>query len=67
MVAGGGPVGLAVIAMLKASGVRTVVASDFSPGRRALAVQMLDDADRIVAIGFFDAAENVIQPKVVLV
>lgn len=37
VVVGCGPVGLAVICMLKAKGVRTVVASDFSPGRRALA------------------------------
>ena len=37
IVIGCGPVGLAVISMLKASGVKTVVASDFSPGRRALA------------------------------
>lgn len=37
IVIGCGPIGLAVIAMLKAHGVRTVVASDFSPGRRALA------------------------------
>ena len=37
IVIGCGPVGLAVIAMLKAKGVRTVVASDFSPGRRDLA------------------------------
>jgi threonine dehydrogenase-like Zn-dependent dehydrogenase len=37
IVIGCGPVGLAVIGMLKASGVRTVVASDFSPGRRRLA------------------------------
>ena len=37
IVIGCGPVGLAVIAMLKARGVRTVVASDFSPGRRDLA------------------------------
>ena len=40
IVIGCGPVGLAVIGMLKASGVRTVVASDFSPGRRALASTM---------------------------
>jgi len=40
IVIGCGPVGLAVIAMLKASGVRTVVASDFSAGRRALATTM---------------------------
>ena len=37
IVIGCGPVGLTVIAMLKAKGVRTVVASDLSPGRRALA------------------------------
>ena len=37
IVIGCGPVGLGVILMLKAQGVRTVVASDFSPGRRALA------------------------------
>lgn len=37
VVIGCGPVGLAVICMLKARGVRTVVASDFSPGRRSLA------------------------------
>ena len=36
-VIGCGPIGLAVIAMLKATGVRTVVASDLSAGRRALA------------------------------
>ena len=34
IVIGCGPIGLAVIAMLKATGVRTVVASDFSAGRR---------------------------------
>ncbi|UTI64028.1 zinc-binding dehydrogenase [Paraconexibacter antarcticus] len=37
VVIGCGPVGLGVILMLKAKGVRTVVASDYSPGRRALA------------------------------
>jgi len=37
VVIGCGPIGLAVIMMLKARGVRHVVASDFSPGRRALA------------------------------
>ena len=39
IVIGCGPVGLAVICLLKARGVKTVVASDFSPGRRALAQQ----------------------------
>ena len=37
VVIGCGPVGLGVIAMLKARGVARVVAADFSPGRRALA------------------------------
>jgi threonine dehydrogenase-like Zn-dependent dehydrogenase len=37
IVIGCGPVGLGVILMLKAKGVQTVVASDFSPARRALA------------------------------
>jgi threonine dehydrogenase-like Zn-dependent dehydrogenase len=37
VVIGCGPIGLAVILMLKAAGVRTVVASDLSAGRRDLA------------------------------
>ncbi|MGO9508742.1 MAG: zinc-binding dehydrogenase [Mycobacterium sp.] len=37
VVIGCGPVGLAVVCHLKAKGVETIVASDFSPGRRALA------------------------------
>lgn len=40
IVIGCGPIGLGVIAMLKAAGVRRVVAGDFSAGRRALAVAM---------------------------
>ena len=39
VVVGCGPVGLSVISHLKARGVRTVVASDFSAGRRALATR----------------------------
>jgi threonine dehydrogenase-like Zn-dependent dehydrogenase len=39
IVIGCGPIGLAVILMLKAHGVGTVIASDYSPGRRALAAQ----------------------------
>jgi threonine dehydrogenase-like Zn-dependent dehydrogenase len=37
IVIGCGPVGLAVILLLKAKGVRAVIASDYSAGRRALA------------------------------
>ncbi|HSW11455.1 MAG TPA: zinc-binding dehydrogenase [Solimonas sp.] len=39
IVIGCGPVGLGVICMLKASGVKTIVASDFSAGRRELALR----------------------------
>jgi threonine dehydrogenase-like Zn-dependent dehydrogenase len=38
LVIGCGPVGLAVICMLKAKGVETIVASDFAGGRRQLAL-----------------------------
>ena len=44
IVIGCGPIGLAVICMLKAHGIRTVIASDFSPGRRALATACGADA-----------------------
>ena len=37
IVIGCGPIGLGVILLLKAAGVQTVIASDFSPARRALA------------------------------
>ncbi|MBB2940463.1 threonine dehydrogenase-like Zn-dependent dehydrogenase [Actinoplanes lutulentus] len=46
VVIGCGPIGLAVILMLKAAGVRHVVASDFSAARRELAV--LCGADVVV-------------------
>lgn len=39
IVIGCGPVGLAVICLLKAKGINTVVASDFSAARRALATK----------------------------
>jgi threonine dehydrogenase-like Zn-dependent dehydrogenase len=39
IVIGCGPIGLAVICMLKARGVRTIVASDLSPARRELAAR----------------------------
>jgi threonine dehydrogenase-like Zn-dependent dehydrogenase len=40
LVIGCGPVGLAVIAGLKIKGVGPIIAADFSPARRALAVKM---------------------------
>lgn len=39
IVIGCGPIGLGVICQLKALGVQTIIASDFSPGRRALAAR----------------------------
>jgi threonine dehydrogenase-like Zn-dependent dehydrogenase len=49
VVVGCGPIGLAVILMLKARGVRHVVASDYSAARRALAEQC--GADLVVDPG----------------
>ena len=40
IVVGAGPVGLAIIASLAASGIETIIASDFSPTRRRVAAQM---------------------------
>jgi threonine dehydrogenase-like Zn-dependent dehydrogenase len=40
LILGCGPVGLAVIASLKARGIGPVVACDFAPGRRAIAARM---------------------------
>src|SRR3954469_8281678 len=40
LVLGAGPIGLAIIAVLKARGVAPIVASDFSPRRRDLATAM---------------------------
>lgn len=60
VVIGCGPIGLAVILMLKARGVRRVVASDFSPARRALAVRcgadvVIDPARESPWAGFADS------------
>lgn len=55
-VIGCGPIGLAVILMLKASGVKTVIASDFSERRRALAKECGADVVVDPAVqGPFDA------------
>jgi threonine dehydrogenase-like Zn-dependent dehydrogenase len=44
LVIGCGPIGLAVVSMLKATGVKSVVAADYSPARRALATACGADA-----------------------
>jgi threonine dehydrogenase-like Zn-dependent dehydrogenase len=46
LVIGCGPVGLAVISALKVKGVSPIIAADFSPARRALALKM--GADEVV-------------------
>ena len=46
LVIGCGPVGLAVIVALKARGLGPILAADFAPGRRALAVAM--GADEVI-------------------
>jgi threonine dehydrogenase-like Zn-dependent dehydrogenase len=46
LVIGCGPVGLAVIAALKLKDVHPIIAADFSPARRALALRM--GADEVV-------------------
>ncbi len=40
LVIGSGPVGLAVIAALRLAGIESIIAADFSPTRRELAIQM---------------------------
>ena len=44
LVIGCGPVGLAVIAALRIAGVQPIIAADFSPARRALALKMGADS-----------------------
>ncbi len=68
LVIGCGPVGLAVIAALKLQGIEPIVASDFSPMRRALAERMgahvvVNPAERR-AIDAFNEAANM-RPAVI--
>ena len=60
VVLGSGPVGLAVIAALRARGISPVVAADLSPARRALALTMgADEAVDPAAESAFDAWRRV--------
>ena len=68
VVHGCGPVGLAVIASLRLAGIETVVAADFSPSRRALAVTMgatevVDPATEPAIDAWYrvDGRQNVVQ------
>jgi threonine dehydrogenase-like Zn-dependent dehydrogenase len=68
LVLGCGPVGLAVVAALRARGVGPIVAADFSPARRAVAVTMgADEAVDPAAEPAFEAWARVggAQPVVV--
>jgi len=67
LVLGCGPVGIAVIAALKLQGVESIVAADFSPGRRALAARMgaTEVVDPAVE-GSFDAWYRVGQGNLVV-
>ena len=61
VVIGCGPIGLAVILLLKASGVRHVIASDYSAGRRALAERcgadvVIDPAESSPWSGFAESS-----------
>jgi threonine dehydrogenase-like Zn-dependent dehydrogenase len=69
IVIGCGPVGLAVILLLKAQGVRRVVAADLSPGRRALAQRcgadvVVDPATASPYAAFPDAGHLTTAPDV---
>lgn len=64
LVIGCGPVGLAVIAALKLRGIAPIIASDFSPARRALALEMgADIAIDPSATCPYDALAEAITPK----
>ena len=63
LVIGCGPIGLAVIAALKLRGVGPVIAADFSPARRALALRMGADIAIDPAAGSpYAALEEAITP-----
>ncbi len=61
LVVGCGPVGLAVIAALRLRGIHPIVAADFSPKRRELAVRM--GADVVVDPAAEDLYENLSNDK----
>lgn len=69
VVVGAGPVGLAIIASLAAAGVETIIASDFSPTRRATAEAMgahvvVDPADTDPFDAWRTAGDGVTPPVI---
>lgn len=69
LVVGSGPVGLAIIAALSASGIDTIVAADFSPTRRRVATEMgahvvVDPATHSIVDAWRDAGDGVTPPVI---
>lgn len=69
LVAGAGPVGLAICASLAAKGIETIIASDFSPARRAMATTMgatsvIDPANASLADAWREAGDGITPPVI---
>jgi len=69
LVVGAGPVGLAIIASLAASGIEAIIASDFSPTRRRVAEQMgatqvIDPANASLIDAWRAAGDGVTPPVI---
>ncbi len=69
LVAGSGPVGLAIIAALAARGIEAIIASDFSPARRAMATvmgatQVIDPSNESLADAWRAAGDGVTPPVI---
>jgi len=69
LVVGAGPVGLAIIAALSASGIEPIIAADFSPTRRRVAEQLgahvvVDPAAGSIVDAWRDAGDGVTPPVI---
>lgn len=69
LVAGAGPVGLAIIASLVNRNIETIVASDFSPARRALALSMgasdvIDPSSASLGDAWREAGDGITPPVI---
>lgn len=69
LVVGAGPVGLAIIAALAASGIDSIIAADFSPTRRRVAEQMgahrvIDPATHSIVDAWREAGDGVTPPVI---
>ena len=69
LVVGAGPVGLAIIAALAASGIEAIIAADFSPTRRRVAEQMgahvvVDPAERPIVDAWRAEGDGITPPVI---